>query len=245
MEKEVRKNTVNNGDKRKPINKKINTNNAERLNVKVDPREGTESVLDLYNTKIKKIHIITMIIVIILFVLYFVISFSQTRQVSHLTTSTMTEQLNNTLAYSCVTILAGIVPYFYLSFGGVAQLMPLISDFGARYTLGKSFAVSIFVGGIINCIGIALCMAIGFYYCYLTTKKRKYYNASQFSMDDVKLQFYEMRNQKDKIEELNKKRAKKAEEIESCNVKIPYLKLCALGLVAYVIQIIGILIAKI
>ena len=219
--------------------------NVKKINVKVNNNPEGESVLDFYNNKIKKIHIITAIVVTILYIISFVMAFAGIGAVAPTQMDSITEQLQTTLAYSAVVIIAGVVPYFFLSFGGAAQVMALMGDFGARYTAGKSFAISLFTGGLLNCIGISLCIAAGFYLCYLTTKKRKYYNSTQFSMDDVKMQFYQMRSQDKKIKEMEKKQIEKARKAEENNVKIPYLKLTALGVVGYVIQIIGLLIARI
>ena len=64
-------------------------------------------------------------------------------------------------------------------------------------------------------------------------------------MDDIKLQLYEIRKDEKKLEELTKKKEEKAKKIEECNIKIPYLNFVLLGAVAFVIQFVGVLIARI
>lgn len=229
------KNNNNNSKKKNNIKKmNLNMNNAQ-----------DETVLDLYNTKLKKINIITTIVMLVIYVISFITTFAGIGAKAPTNVETVMSQIQNMLAFSAVVILAGVVPYCYLSFLGVIQIITLMNDFGIRYTYGISSAPALFIGGIITCIGISICMSAGFYLCYLTTKKRKYYNASQFSMDDVKMQLYQMRDNKEKIEQMEKKQQEKAKKAEENNIKIPYLKISIIGVVGYVIEMIGLFISKI
>ena len=47
------------------------------------------------------------------------------------------------------------------------------------------------------------------------------------------------------ISSVNSRKIEKAKKIEECNIKIPYLNFVLLGAVAFVIQFVGVLIARI
>ena len=227
------KKTVNNKEKIKKINLKLENNNPDE-----------ESVIDVYN-KYRLLSIITTIVVIVVYIISFVMSFGGTGAMVSTQVEPLMTQIKNMLAFSVVVILAGLVPYFFISFGGIAEVIALMGDFGTRYNYGISSPISLFIGGLIASIGIAICISTGFYLCYLTTKKRKYYNASDFGMDDVKMQLYQIRKNEEKIKEMENKKLKKAKEAEKNNIKIPYLKLSVIGAVGFIFQIIGLLISKI
>lgn len=219
---------------------------VKKFNINISSQNIADQILELYKTKLKKIHLITFAIIAVIYIIAFVVTFNAGSEDTVSTgISTMQEQLQNTFFFTIVIMLTGLVPYFYLSFTGAIQIMSLMSEFWSRYVLGRSYIVSLVLGGLVNCFGVSLLMAIGFYLCYLTTKRRKYYNASQFGIDDIKLQFYEIRKQNEKVEKINNKKMEKAKKVEACNVKIPYIKLCVIGAIGYLVQIIGLLIARI
>ena len=99
--------------------------------------------------------------------------------------------------------------------------------------------------GTIYCLGASLCIAVGIYYCYLSSKKRKYYNKLGYTFDDIKASFYDLRKDQAKIDEFNKKRKEKIKENEKNNVKIPYIYMILLGVIGFVVETIGTLIAVI
>lgn len=236
------------------VQKNINSNKTKgetkfKVNIKGN-KDVKMELLDFYNQKIKKMHIVLLIITVILFAISFYTTFSAIRAGNYTLSEGIVAQgfvdtLKENVLLDLVIIIAGITPYCFLSIIGVAQAIMAVNGLGISYALGNSFLFTSFIGGIIQMIGISLCVAIGIYFCRLSTKKNKYYHHSDFGMDDIKLQLYEIRKDEKKLEELTKKKEEKAKKIEECNIKIPYLNFVLLGAVAFVIQFVGVLIARI
>lgn len=241
MENKVQKNT--NSNKTKNGETKFKVNIKGNKDVKME-------LLDFYNQKIKKMHIILLIISIVLYIIAFYSTFSSIKSGNFTLTegtvaSGFLDTIKENVLLDLVIIIAGITPYCFLSIIGIAQAIMCVNGLGINYALGKSFAFTSFLGGAIELIGLSLCIAIGIYYCRLSTKKNKYYHHSDFGMDDIKMQFYEIRKDEKKLDELTKKKEEKAKKIEECNIKIPYLNFVLLGAVAFIIQFIGVLITRI
>ena len=146
---------------------------------------------------------------------------------------------------SFVIIFAGITPYCFLSVIGLIQILLNVQQYALRYALGNGFMLTSFLGILLQVIGITLCVAVGLYYCRLSTKKRKYYNQSGFGMDDIKASIYDLRKDENKLKELQQKRGEKARKIQEANVKIPYFNFLLLGIIGFVVEVIGTLIAAI
>lgn len=227
--------------------KETNLKNPRKINISIGKNNKLADLITFYNDNIKKTHIIIFVIMAILFVISF-ISIILSVKVGGIDIPTAKSFLNSIKEYAMldgVIILAGITPYFFLPVLGIVQAIIGVGDMAARYVAGLSFVPTLFLGGIIEMIGIALSIAVGIYYCKLSTKKNKYYHHSEFSLSDVKMQIYEIRKNEEKIKELTKKKEDKNKEIQECNVKIPYLNFILLGLISFVIGFIGILIAMI
>lgn len=234
------------------MNKKENSKktNVKKLNIEMKNKDKLTEIKNFYNEKMKKPHIILSVVLIVLYTIMFIAQIHAVKSGAIVVNPAaygegFLDQVKESFLLNLVVIIAGITPYIPLSVFGVAQPFLLINDMMIRAALGASFAVTLYIGGLLQIIGIALCVVIGVYYCRLTTKKNKYYHHSDFGIDDVKMQLYEIRKDEKKIEEIRNKKEKKAQEIEACNIKIPYLMFIALGLAAFVLEFIGIVITKI
>lgn len=206
--------------------------------------------MNFYNEKIKKMHIILLVIAVVLYIATFYTTFSSIKAGNYSLSDTavapsfMDNIKENTLLY-IVIIVAGITPYCFLSIIGMAQPIMYVDTLAMNYVLNGKLTFALFLGGLIQMISITLCIALGLYYCRLSTKKNKYYHVSDFGMNDIKMQIYEIRKDEKKVEEIKKKKEEKNKKIQECNVKIPYLSFIALWAVAFVIQFIGVLITRI
>lgn len=237
------------------VNKNVNSNKTKKEGTKFKVNIKGKSdikmeLMDFYNQKIKKMHIIFLVIAVILYLISFFTTFSAIKSGNYSLAEGTTApgfiyELQQNALLDLVIIIAGITPYCYLSVIGVAQSIMIVNGLAIRYALGSSFMFTALIGGLIQLIGISLCVAVGIYYCRLTTKKNKYYHHSEFGMDDIKMQLYEIKKEEKKIEELTKKKEEKARKIEECNIKMPYLNIILLGVVAIAVQTIGILISMI
>ena len=236
-------NKVNDSNKKTKKQTKFKVNIKSKDDVKLQ-------LLDFYNRKIKKLHIIILVIMIILYAIFFFTTFSSVRSGAYTVSEgteviSFVENIKQTLLLDLVIIIAGITPYFYLSIIGVAQTFALVNSLAISYALRTCFMPTAFIGGLIQIIAVSLCIAVGLYYCRLSTKKTKYYHHSDFGIDDLKMQVYEIRQNKEKIEEINKKKEEKAKKIQDSNVKIPYLNFALIFVVCFVVQVVGILISMI
>lgn len=223
---------------------------AKKININMKNKDKLTQIKEFYNEKIKKAHIITFAIIAVLYTFIF---FAQiyTLKTGGITVNpnvapeAFVDQVKESFLLSAVILIAGITPYIPLSVFGVAQAFIIIDDMILRSAYGISFVPTLYIGGLFQMVGIALSVVLGVYYCRLNTKKNKYYHHSDFGLDDVKMQLYEIRKDDKKVQEIVKKKEAKAKEIEACNIKIPYLMLAALSIVAFAFEFIGIIITKI
>lgn len=227
---------------------KKNHKNLNKYNVKIN--NNSLELVNFYNEKIKKIHIIVFVIVAILFTTVFISSVYRYKSGSNYiaegtTLASFGSQLRENFLLDAVVILAGITPYFYIPVLGGIESIVVVNDMVLRYAFSESLLITSYIGGLIQMIGIALCIAVGIYYCRLSTKKNKYYHQSEFSFNDLKKQYYSLRKDSKKVEEIEMKKEQKRKEVEACNVKIPYINFIFLGLIAFAIQFVGVVITKI
>ncbi len=237
------------------VPKKTNSSKLEKegknfkVNIKGNGNLKTE-VLDFYNTKLKKMHIILLVIAVVLYIVTFCSTFSSIKSGNFSVAETAVapgflSSVKENALLDLVIIIAGITPYCFLSIMGIVQAIVGVNGLALSYVVGKKFIATLFMGGLIQLIGISLCVAIGLYFCRLSTKRNKYYHSSDFGIDDIKMQLYEIRKNDKKVEEIKNKKIEKAKKIEACNIKIPYLYFIILGVIAFLIQFIGVVITKI
>ncbi len=223
---------------------------TKKFNVKIDTDKITSNLFTFYKDHIALIHLIVFIIGAALFVVTFFSTFikiknGQTVIDGTTTTKSVLDMLKEDALISFVIIFAGITPYCFLSVIGLIQILLNVQQYALRYALGNGFMLTSFLGILLQVIGITLCVAVGLYYCRLSTKKRKYYNQSGFGMDDIKASIYDLRKDENKLKELQQKREEKARKIQEANVKIPYFNFLLLGIIGFVVEVIGTLIAAI
>lgn len=231
--------------------KKSNLKNVKNINIKMKNDNSIISQLkELYNKNLRKKHIICFIIMTIIFAIVFIYNINLYNSGSltvpaDATGNSLWNAIKENFFMAAVIIFAGITPYFFLSVIGFAEAAVIVNDMILRYAQGSSFLPTLFIGGIIQMIGFSLCIAVGIYYCRLSTKKNKYYHHSDFSFDDMKKQIYEIRKDNKKVEQIEKKKEEKFKKIQDCNVKIPYINFIFLGLIGFIISFVGLLITRI
>lgn len=208
------------------------------------------NLLSFYKEHIMIIHGIIFVITIILFSISFFTTFPKIRSGETtvdptLVPKTLWDLIKEDALLSFVIVLAGITPFCYLSVIGVAQSMIAVDQLALRYALGSGFLITSFLGGLIQVFGVSICVAVGIYYCKLSTKKNRYYHQSSFGMDDIKESIYDIRKDEKKLEELKLKREEKARKIQEANIKIPYLNIALLTVIGFLIEVVGTLIAVI
>lgn len=234
----------------KKVNK-ANLKDIKNINIKMN-NDGNiiEQLKNIYKKNLVKKHIILFFIMTIIFVSYFIynINLYKTGSISipdGIVTNSFWNMVKENFFICAVIIFAGITPYACISIIGIIQAALLVYDMILRYVYGSSTLPTLFVGGIIEIIGFSLCIAVGLYYCKLSTMKSKYNNFSSFSFNDIKKQLYELRKNKKKVDEIERKKEKKYKKIQEYNVKVPYGKFVLFGLISFIISFVGLLITRI
>lgn len=222
--------------------------NARKINVNIgNKNEFAKQLLNFYNGNIRKKHIILSIILLVLFIAYFGIKFIQLKNGTYQNIMEVPVRgFFNMLGYEailCLVIIgAGITPGF-LSLLGLFQFVLVVEQLSQRYFIGKGLVFTDFLGGLIQMVGISLCVAVGLYLGRLSSKRNKYDSSSDYGFNDLKIAFYEAKKDEKKINEIKEKKNEKIKKNEVNNVKIPYFYILLLGFIAYVVEIFGTLIA--
>lgn len=244
MEKEVktRKTTGNNNTKNvKKVIKK-----AETMNVEMENKTLVEKTKELYHKKMKITHIIVCILVVVLYTFAFSSNVGGEVMVSDsAVTNGFFEQVGYLALLDAVIIIAGFTPYCFLSIIGMLEAITITNDMMIRKAYELSTLPTMYVGGLIQMIGLSLIVAAGLYYCVLATKKNRYYTHSNFGIKDLKMQFYTLKNDSKKLKELENKEIEKQKKVEALNVKIPYMSFALIWAITLAIQVIGLIITKI
>lgn len=223
----------------------------EKINVEMKDGQGFfTDLIVFYHKHIRKIHIIVTIIAMLIYAFASYKAFKNINNGNYYipadtTAKTLLGNLKEDAMLSFIAILAGIVPFCYIAIIGIAQAGIIVNDIALRYVFDSTFMFTGILGGIIKVIGVGLVVAVGLYYCKLSSKKNKYYHQSGFTFNDVKLSFYDLRKNEKKVEELTKKKEERARKIQESNIKMPYGYFAVLGLIGFVIQAIGSLITRI
>ena len=241
-------------NKKEVIKKQNNTkkNNKENNN---DIVKKVKEFIDYYKKNVSKYHVITTIIFYIIFlssISYFMSNLDIVKEISanmNTDINIFSYILKNKIFTMLLIIVSGITPYFFIPVIGVilpySFSIQVVIDFvnsGNNYLL---FIVNI-IFCLIQLIGVSLAVAFGIKLCILSTKRFRYNQKYKgFSFYDLKKAFYETKNDKKKLEELEASRKKKLEKNEKLNVKIPYFMYIYGFVVSTVIVVITTLITKI
>ncbi len=251
---------VNKNNKRKKV-----SSNRKVANVKVNPKKEEKNMFVLqlkeyfsyYNKNYKKKHMIFYIISLILFFIFlsiFISSIDVTAQLQNISESV--EQFNvnilNTILkedipISFLIIFAGITPFIHLPIIGFLYPYILAGNIANLFTISSHYANLIFmtVGSVIKIFAVSLAIVAGFDYCSYSSKKFRYSQGMSFGVQDLKRHYYTIRNNKEKVEEIDLQKNEKAQKKEKLNVKVPYKMLFYTCLICIIIMMIGTIITAI
>lgn len=221
--------------------KNSNINRKKNINKDVKKEDIIRNYIEFYNKNIKKIHILISFLAIILFIIFVVAKiheFSSGENVYE--KSTYFEQLKYNFMLSFLIIFAGITPFFFLSVIGVADIFANATKIAGSFALTHNVAVLVLgiILGIISVIVICLLIAVGIYYCTLSSKKFIYSQKKGFTLKEFKLSFYKLRKSEEKIKEMEEKIKKENLKAEKLNVKVPYLNFLITYIIANIILLI-------
>ncbi len=143
------------------------------------------------------------------------------------------DQVKNQFGLCIITVISGIAPYINIPVV-ITLIYPLITAISVS---AKSkiliFIISIIV--IAEIYLISLIIALGMYLCSMATKHFRYDQVSSLSFNDIKLQYNESLNNKEKVEEIKKKMERKNEKIKLLNEKTNYKAIFFFTILATVI----------
>lgn len=130
---------------------------------------------------------------------------------------TRLDAVKQQLGLAVVTVFVGLTPYVPISVI-VTLVYPVVTAITvASHNFFIAFLMTIAV--IIEIVFITLLVAIGMYWCKMSTKHFRYSQSTSFTFDDVRLQFNEAMKKDEKVEEIKKKMEQKYEKIKSLNEK--------------------------
>lgn len=210
-------------------NKKFESNNNINLRKSI-----VNDYSKFYKKNILKKHSICFIIFLVLFIIFLLMGFKKDINVDNIAIPSFFNSLiKQKFIAGFVLIFAGIVPYFYMSVLGFAFSSELAMTVIAYYKISSSIPglIANIFGCLIICIAYSYAIAVGFYYCALSTKRFKYNQGRGFSFLDVKRSIANIRRDEEKVNEYNIEEEKRREKIEKFNIKVDYKNI----IVSYII----------
>lgn len=197
--------------------------NKDKINDKKNSK--IKDYIEFYKKFIAKKHIICSSIFLILFITLLIIGLNKDVQIENVVVPSFFNSLIRHKIYAgFVIIFAGIVPYFYMPVLGFLFSSELVMSIISYYQMSSSILgliLNIF-GGVIASLAYSYSIAVGIYYCGLSTKRFKYNQGKGFSFFDVKKSIANIRKNEDMIDKYNKEEEKRREKNEKFNVKIDY-----------------------
>lgn len=207
-----------------------------------------------YKEHLKIKHIVILIIMIILYVLFLnsritslkVLSADEISKVLSYSTGFFNSLLRDDIVLVFMIIFAGISPFLYISIIGMIASYNVALSVSLAYMAKNSIFTLILgsVGGVIQIIGYSLAIAVGIYYCGLSSKRFRYSQSSSFGFLDVKRAVYNLRKKEKEVEKIDKQKMQKELKHEKLNVKVPYKMFAYVYIVSVVIVAIGLLIVR-
>ncbi|MEG2310419.1 MAG: hypothetical protein RSB76_00345 [Clostridia bacterium] len=144
-------------------------------------------------------------------------------------------------------MFAGITPFVYLSVIGLSVSYVMAQNIATVFSATSHNAnlILMTISAIIQIFAYALAIAIGMYYCKLSTKKFKYYQTGGIGINNFKQKYYQLRGNEKKIKEVEKNQKQKDLKREKLNIKIPYLNFLISFVICCIIVAISTLISAI
>lgn len=147
-----------------------------------------------------------------------------------------------------ITLVAGIVPYIYLSvlgFLGYVLKEVYVLAFvikGHGYFLGTILGI---IPLILNIICISLITAAAIYICKTVTVGYRISNLSNMNLLNFKIKFYQILGNEEKQKLLANKKDKKMETLKGKKEKINYIQLLNISVIVALLQFVSVIIQEI
>ncbi len=238
------------------VNKKMNKINKDKENKEKIYIKYTDKLLIFFNKDIKKKFIVLLIVSVILLMLF--TNFMYNINKFDITTGELTADVNNNLVLNRgffeilksklmvlgLTLVAGVVPYFFIPVVGLVGYLLTTGSEVSINILGYqgNFSVLTLIPLTLDVICISLATSIGIYYASVSTKKFIYSGTKRFTLLDLKLQIYEIMKKEEKIEKIKNKIERRNEKQEKNNVKTKYIEMISIFGIVIIIQFISVLI---
>lgn len=216
---------------------------------------------DFYKKEILRKHLFLYVISLILFfimLVYFLGSNNIANEISEIIKSesnlnAMGKMQNfkniftDKLLVNLVLLISGITPYIYIPILGVMYSYTLVLNILSAFNnIAVNMSPTLMtIGSIVQMFGISLTSATGIYLCKIATKKFRYNQKMNFTFNDIKKEYYTIKKDEEKLNEVLEKEGKRIEKIEKLNVKIPYKNIIISFVISSLIIIIGGIIALI
>lgn len=147
-----------------------------------------------------------------------------------------------------VTLVAGIVPYTYISVVGfigyaanqVSNFAFLIKEYGYLAGIGAGI-----IPLILNIITICITTALAIYICRTVTVGYKMSNVKNMNFTNFRIKLYEVLKMEDKVKALNKKKEDKLNKLQEKKEKLNYIQILNTSIVVCVLQFVSVIIQHI
>lgn len=211
--------------------------------------------LEYYKSKLIKKNIVIFILSVVLFAVFlgnYISNLNNSdflEQVKNIGTSqandgVITNIIKNKIPTLFIIILAGITPYFYISTLGIFSGVQLASEIFSKISIANhsNSIVIMCIGAIIQMVGFSLAASTGMSWCTIMIKRNRYFSGKENSVLDLRQEYYRLKNDNKKLEQLKKKKKEKLLKNEKNNVKVPYKMFIMSFLISCLIVILGTLI---
>lgn len=228
-----------------------NTVNEKKVEEKVYKNIFFE-YLDYYKNRLMKKNVIIFIISIILFSVLLGSYISNLHNEDFLeqikninlneqSVSAINNFIKNKVPTIFIIILAGITPYFFISILGIFTSTQIANEILSVISVANNTGSMFFmcIGAMIQLVGFSLATSTGIHWCRIMTKRSRYFNGKENMFDNLRQEYYRLRNNNKKIEELKRKKKEKNIKNEKNNVKIPYKILLISFLFSCIIVFVG------
>ncbi len=217
---------------------------------------------DFYKTEVYKKHLVIYVISLILFLLTLIYLFSIVNSTNEI--SEFLNQVNrnnilngkianfkdiftNKVLLNFILLLSGVTPYIYIPVIGIVYSSNLALNIVTLFNNIASNMNPTFmtIGSIVQIIGFSLTIAVGIYFCKISTKRFRYSQSANFTFNDIKKEYYQIKNNEEKLKKAIEAEEKRNEKLQKLNVKIPYKMLLITFILSSIFVIIGGLISLI
>jgi len=234
--------------------KKNNTVTLEELDKSKIKPKNEFNYLKFFKGKILPKFLVCVVIAIIITLVFTISSVNQVKSLGCTEMYCSSEEITISQNYLSraemllLTLVASVVPYFYMPYLGLVLYM-----YNEVVTLAHVINISGYLFGIVkyllplifNICSIAILTGVAVYLVKIVTDKTRMNRNSSMNFTSFRLKIYEMLKRQDKYDALNKKQQERIKKIQKNTEKIQWKGVAITSGIAFVIQFVGVVLQNI